>query len=388
MIRWGDTDRLHALDARNKEFNASKAFQRGSLKIRIRNGKKYWYAQWRENGQPKSKELGFCSSMSQGKAEAELAQILEPINKLAGQRQDETYTFGHFIEAVYLPICRGKWKASTRMTEENRIQAHLVPAFDPRLMDEISRDELQSFLNRKAKQLSQSGLDHLRFRLRSIFTLAESEGVVDRNPARSLYTPKRCKPDRPRHVLTPAQLAEMAKALNLRERVIARLATWEGMRPGEILALQVGDCGSDAIFVRRRVYKGDLDLPKTKRSIRQVALSTGTVALLNEWMSHLKNRSAEAWLFPAENETSPLRRDNVWRRNMHPKLKDAGLQWATFLVMRRTFASLSKSIGIDAHTRSAQMGNTVDVNENEYAVTSFDEKLAAVRKLESSVVIN
>ena len=80
--------------------------------------------------------------MSQGKAEAELAEILKPINKLAGQRQDEPYTFGHFIEAVYLPIWRGKWKASTRMTEENRIQAHLVPAFDSRLMDEITRDEL------------------------------------------------------------------------------------------------------------------------------------------------------------------------------------------------------------------------------------------------------
>ncbi len=38
-----------------------------------------------------------------------------------------------------------------------------------------------------------------------------------------------------------------------------------------------------------------------------------------------------------------------------------------------------------AHTRAAQMGNTVDVNENEYAVASFDEKLAAVRKLESVV---
>ena len=32
------------------------------------------------------------------------------------------------------------------------------------------------------------------------------------------------------------------------------------------------------------------------------------------------------------------------------------------------------------------MGNTVDVNENEYAVSSFAEKLAAVRKLESSVI--
>ena len=32
---------------------------------------------------------------------------------------------------------------------------------------------------------------------------------------------------------------------------------------------------------------------------------------------------------------------------------------------------------MDAHTRSAQMGNTVDVNENEYAVASFEQKLAA-----------
>ena len=106
-------------------------------------------------------------------------------------------------------------------------------------MDEITRDELQSLLSAKAKQLAQSGVDHLRFRLRSIFTLAESEGIVDRNPASSLYTPKKCRPDRERHVLKPAQAIAMIKALELREKVIASLATWEGMRPGEVLALQV-----------------------------------------------------------------------------------------------------------------------------------------------------
>jgi len=31
------------------------------------------------------------------------------------------------------------------------------------------------------------------------------------------------------------------------------------------------------------------------------------------------------------------------------------------------------------------MGNSVDVNENEYAVSSFEVRLAAVRKLESAV---
>ncbi|MBV9225236.1 MAG: hypothetical protein JOY85_14475 [Acidobacteriaceae bacterium] len=62
-----------------------------------------------------------------------------------------------------------------------------------------------------------------------------------------------------------------------------------------------------------------------------------------------------------------------------------GLGWVTFQVMRRTFATLAKKAGVDAHTRSAQMGNSVDVNENEYAVASFEQKLAAVRLLEKAI---
>ena len=73
-------------------------------------------------------------------------------------------------------------------------------------------------------------------------------------------------------------------------------------------------------------------------------------------------------------------------RSVQAKLKDVGLAWVNFQVMRRTFATLSKAAGVDAHTRSAQMGNTVDVNENEYAVASFEQKLAGVRKLESVVI--
>jgi hypothetical protein len=71
---------------------------------------------------------------------------------------------------------------------------------------------------------------------------------------------------------------------------------------------------------------------------------------------------------------------------MRPKLEPVGLEWATFQVLRRSFATLSKEAGVDANTRSAQMGNTVDVNENEYAVASFQQKLAAVRRLETAVI--
>ncbi len=174
----------------------------------------------------------------------------------------------------------------------------------------------------------------------------------------------------------------MIEVLEPREQLIVRLATWEGMRPGEILGLQVGDVGSESISVRRRVYRGNVDSPKTTRSIREVALTNGTARLVSKWIDTLQNRQPKAWLFPSEAQVTPLSRDNLWRQ-----LEEIGLESATFQVMRRTFATLSKQVGVDAHTRSAQMGNTVDVNENEYAFSRLEDKLAAVRKLENTVTL-
>jgi integrase len=363
-----------------------KRFQRGSLKPRKRKGKTYWYAQWRENGKARSKELGLCSKVSRAEAEGRLAEILSTENQKAGNAVVPIYTFAGFIEAVYLPVFRRKWKASTAMIEENRLRANLVEPLAGRTLREITREELQRLLDIKAGTQAQSMVAHHRFRLRSIFELAMAEGAVDRNPAAALFTPRRCQPGRERHVLSPEELLKMFSVLDLREQLITRLATCEGMRPGEVLALQVGDVEADAVWVRRRLYKGDIDTPKTKRSFRQVALSEGTKKLLDFWVARIGTSNPEAWLFPSENPSTPIWRDNVWRRNMLPRLKTVGLQWATFQVMRRTFATLSKQAGVDAHTRSAQMGNTVDVNENEYAVSTLESKVAAVRRLETTVI--
>jgi integrase len=362
-----------------------KRFQRGSLKDRKRRGKLRWYAQWREEGIPKSKELGLCSETSRVAAEAMLQEILRPINEGTVKRENTNQTFESFIELVYLPIFEQKWKESTRDTETNRIRCHLVRKLGDKVTRKIDRSDLQSLLDNTAKECGKSVVDHLRFRMRSIFKLAISEGVVDRNPAEALFTPRQCKPGRERRVMDWGNLTTIAQLLGFREHVIFRLATWEGMRPGEILGLQLGDVEDDSVQVRRRLYRGKSGDPKNKRSARQVALTAGTKQLLREWIDRAFVNNSDDWLFPSESGR-PLTRDNVWKRYMLPKLKPAGLEWATFQVMRRTFATRSKQAGVDAHTRSAQMGNTVDVNENEYAVASFEQKLAAVRRLETTAI--
>lgn len=376
-----------ATDAGKKHDMRRKRFQRGSLTTRKRNGKKYWLAQWREEGGHRTKELGLFSKISKIAAESMLQEILTPINDGVERKERAKTTFAQFVENVYIPVFNRKWKDSTADTEIPQMRYHLVRAFGDELLRNITREMLQDFLDCTAKSCGRSVVDHLRFRLRSIFKLALSEGIVDRNPASALFRPRETKPPREKKVMTPSDSSAMLQVLNLREQAIVRLATWEGMRPGEILAVRVGDVSiaEECIWVRRRVYKGKLGDPKNDRSKRQVALTLGTLTLLQMWMEQACNRNPEAWLFSSENG-KPLRRDNVWTRNIKPKLEPIGLGWATFQVMRRSYATWSRKAGVDAHTRSAQMGNTVDVNENEYAVATFDQKLAAVRLLETAVV--
>jgi len=177
------------------------------------------------------------------------------------------------------------------------------------------------------------------------------------NPTLGLYAP-RCVESPAKRTLTGEQVKQCLEVLPDRERLIVRLAVYEGMRPGEILGLQCGDIGDGLLRVQRRVYRGVIDDPKAKRSNREVALSDGTFASLGNWLLCLPDSRPEAWLFPSETGSTPLSRDNLWRRNMLAALKKANLAWATFQVMRRTFASLSKEAGVDAKTRADHMGNT------------------------------
>src|SRR5216684_2843394 len=64
-----------------------------------------------------------------------------------------------------LPVCHRKWKASTDMVETNRLEVHLVRPLGEKLMQEITRSELQTLLDDQARSCGRSMVDHLRFRL-------------------------------------------------------------------------------------------------------------------------------------------------------------------------------------------------------------------------------
>jgi hypothetical protein len=71
---------------------------------------------------------------------------------------------------------------------------------------------------------------------------------------------------------------------------------------------------------------------------------------------------------------------------MLPKLEKVRLGWATFQVLRKTNASLSKKAGVDPKVASDQRGHGLGVSLEVYTTSDMEQKRAAVRKLEAAVL--
>jgi integrase len=213
-----------------------------------------------------------------------------------------------------------------------------------------------------------------------------AEGYIERDPTPALFTPKEAKVGVKR-VMNRKEAEQHINALPLRERVIDHLALFVGMRPGEILALQrrhiAGDCGE--LSIEQRLYRGDIDDPKTRSSKRTVGIPSQTAQELREWME-LVPRHSDAWVFASENPLKPLWRDNVWYRHMKPRLQTVGLEWANFQVLRRTHASLGHEAKVDPKTAADQRGHGIGVALDVYTQSSIEARRGAAEMLEQSVL--
>jgi integrase len=342
----------------------------------VRKQRGRWLGLWYESGVKKSMVLGFVKDMTKGEAREAVAEVVK------GRKGDASgaMTFGAFVQGPYFGFYSRKWKASTCENNKQRIRTHLVSAFEGQELSTFKRDQLQDLLDEKGPKLSFSVIDHLRWDLKQIFDMAIAEGHLQLNPAALLFTPKTAK--RPVHrAMRIDEVRIVFDTLGERERMIAKLAILAGMRPGEIFGLTWGRLAETSAEVIQRVYRGKVDTPKTHYSVRHAALTGGILHDLREWGSQT-GQSSTAFVFPSERGT-PLSKDNVWRRNIQPRLAAAGLGWCNFQVMRRTHATLMRQLKADPKAVADQLGHSVDVSLNVYAQSTVEVRLPLVNELES-----
>jgi integrase len=176
-------------------------------------------------------------------------------------------------------------------------------------------------------------------------------------------------------------------AVEFREQILLHMAVFAGFRPGEMLALERRHVSEDATVVRveQRVYRGDIDDPKTDPSRREVAIPPRTAELLLEWMNTSVGPEPDAYVFAGE-KGKPIWRDTLIYDHIRPKLKPHGLEWVDFQVMRATHASIGHRLKLDPKVTADQRGHGVGVAIEEYTKTSVKDRAVAAKKLEQEVL--
>ena len=144
-------------------------------------------------------------------------------------------------------------------------------------------------IKRLAAELAATGLApgsvrNLLAPVRALLATAFEEGVIRSNPAVGLRIAQRVEPDGVDKVkaLTEVELRALLAALPDEWRLFFEFLTHTGMRIGEAIALTWGDVefGHRRVNVRRRLYRGRLDAPKSRYGRRSIPLSEGLARTL------------------------------------------------------------------------------------------------------------
>lgn len=197
--------------------------------------------------------------------------------------------------------------------------------------------------------------------LKTILTTAVEDEMITRNPC-VLKGVSAERPDE-RPVADVAQIAALADAIDPRYRAMVLMATWCGLRFGELAGLARRDVDLTAGTVRVRRQLQELadgsqrfGPPKTEAGKRTVAIPPHVLVEIRRHLAAHVGAAADALVFSAP-DGDLLRRSNFTRRIWAPACQAVGLEGFRFHDTRHTGNTLAASTGASTRELMARMGH-------------------------------
>src|SRR5262252_3161563 len=133
---------------------------------------------------------------------------------------------------------------------------------------------------------------------------------------------------------------------------------------------------------RRSRRSGAASLPRKTRSTQERTLDTKRRPIVDDTRTDPRMATTEWGNGSRRMGLSFGKGDHA----TEPRLKMIQLDWATFQIMRRTHASLSRQAGVDPKLVADQLGHALGVNLDVYTVAALDQRREAVQALETALI--
>ena len=194
---------------------------------------------------------------------------------------------------------------TTRELYQSQLRLHIAPPLGTKHLDDLTPAVIERWLGAERRAGPTVAAQSYRL-LRAILNTAKADGLLTENPCR-VKGGGAATVQREERIPTPYEVASIAGEVLPRWRALILTLAWGGLRIGEALALARCDVDleSGTVRVRRRVYRlpdsRELDVaaPKTKASVRVVALPSSVVGVLASHLAEHVGARPESLLWPA-----------------------------------------------------------------------------------------
>lgn len=276
----------------------------------------------------------------------------------------------------------------TRARYEGIVDKYLVPEFGAMPIGRISHELVQRYVDRlDADPSIAAGTVRTVFAcLRNAMSKGVRLGLVKVNPCTNVDLPR--SPREEMLALTADEVRALAEAIDPHYRVLIYVASYCGLRAGELHALRRGDLDllRGVLHVHRSLRVGaggelSFGEPKTAASRRTITLPKPIVAMLAEHLSTLPLGTPDALVFPSKTG-KPTRHHLFARRHFKPavrKVLPADKHGLRFHDLRHTCASLGVASAANVKMVQAMLGHssvTITLDRYSHLFASAHEALA------------
>jgi len=269
------------------------------------------------------------------------AQVMQRVNALSGQPPKQEMTVVEFWETTFLPFIEKTKKASTIHGYKKLWKTHLCSAFVGLTLKAYKTSQATALLTSLADRgLGARSIAHVRSLGSAIFRHAKQLGFIDDNPWRDAgsLTPAKSTASTYAYTLEEAEAITTALISRADAQLAFVLATFCGLRPGEISGLKWEDVEREWIHVRRSSWRGIIGKTKTDDAVASIPLIEPVRSMLTAWKA-IQPQVVNGWVFE-NNVGEPMDMSSFASRVIVPLLKAKKIRWRGLYAGRRAAATL------------------------------------------------